>query len=387
MIRTKITVAAPEFGRTWGGIGTYLSQLLRGFGGKHDLTILCGDRAPSGPGFRAVPLTDGGSVMTNYLKFQLALRRRLPALLREYEPDLVVAHHAQMPDLLTSSDYCPFVVTTHTTILGQARGTRDAMRHGGPLDESEKTTMATLPALLPAELYYWQRVRHALFVSNAVRQEVEGMYAPRLRTSTVILNGLDPSEVLAPAKEPPSSEAGVGHIFFGGRLLSWKGIAVLLQALARVPIRERLIVTGSGRVDAWRAYARSLGLGEDRVQFLGVIPRSDMLAVLRQAKLVLVPSFTESCPYSLIEAMAMGKAVVASSLPGTRDMIENEVSGLLVPPGDPAALGGGITRLLADEPLRRRLGSEAATAAKTKFSLARMCDETERYFERVLAAS
>jgi len=164
-------------------------------------------------------------------------------------------------------------------------------------------------------------------------------------------------------------------------------MAILLQALTRIQIRERLIVTGSGRVDAWRAYARSLGLGEDRVRFLGVIPRSDMLALLRQAKLVLVPSFTESCPYSLIEAMAMGKAVVASSLPGTRDMIENEVSGLLVPPGDPAALAESITRLLKDESLRRRLGSEAATAANTKFSLARMCDETERYFERVLAAS
>lgn len=334
-----------------------------------------------------MPLTDGGSVMANYFKFQLALRRRLPALLREYRPELLIAHHAQMPDLLTSSANCPIVVTTHTTILGQARGTRAAMRHGGPLDESEKTTMATLPALLPAELYYWQRVRHALFVSNAVRQEVEGTYAPRLRTSTVILNGLDPSEVLAPAKEPQEADPGSGHIFLGGRLLSWKGIAVLLKALTRLRIQERLIVTGSGRVAAWQSYARSLGLGEDRVQFLGVVPRSDMLSFLRHAKLVVVPSFTESCPYSLIEAMAMGKAVVASSLPGTRDMLEDGVSGLLVPPGDPAALGTAITRLLDDESLRRRFGDAAAAVAKSKFSLARMCDDTVRYFERVLATS
>jgi glycosyltransferase involved in cell wall biosynthesis len=325
--------------------------------------------------------------MSNYFKFQLALRRRLPGLLREYHPELFIAHHAQMPDLFTSSSYCPIVVTTHTTILGQARGTRAAMRHGGPLDESEKTTMATLPALIPAELYYWQRVRHALFVSNAVRQEVEGTYAPRLRTSTVILNGLDPSEVLTPAKEPTDSDLGGNHIFLGGRLLSWKGIAVLLKALARIRIPERLIVTGSGRVAAWQSYARSLGLGEDRVQFLGVIPRADMLARLHHAKLVVVPSFTESCPYSLIEAMAMGKAVVASSLPGTRDMIEDGISGVLVPPGDPPALGAAIVRLLEDESLRRRLGDEAAAVAKSKFALNRMCDDTMRYFERVLAAS
>ncbi len=380
-------VAAPEFGRSWGGIGTYISQLLRGLDGRHDVTILSGDRAPSGPGFRTVPLTDGGSVMTNYFKFQLALRRRLPDLLREYRPDFVVAHHAQMPDLLTASDQVPFVVTTHTTILGQARGTRAAIRHGGPLDESEKTTMAALPALLPAELYYWQRVRHALFVSNAVHQEVEETYAPRLRTSAVILNGLDPSEVLEGARESPVRERSDGHIFFGGRLLGWKGLAVLLQTLRRFPIRERLIVTGSGRVAAWRNYARSLGLGEDRVEFLGVIPRVDMLSKVRQAKLVVLPSFTESCPYSLIEAMAMGKAVVASSLPGTRDMLVDEVSGLLVPPGDPAALGAAIARLLGDEALRRRLGREAATVAASRFSLPRMCDDTVRYFESVLAAS
>src|SRR5437870_12480805 len=104
-----------------------------------------------------------------------------------------------MPGLWTDSMPCPTVVTTHTTILGQARGIQGALRHGGPLDDTERTTLAVLPALLPIELYYWNRVRHVLFVSVAVRQEVLGTCGPGWRTSALIPNGLAFDE-LRPAR-------------------------------------------------------------------------------------------------------------------------------------------------------------------------------------------
>jgi len=377
-------VAAPEYGRIWGGIGTYVSQLLRGMGPRHEVTIFGGSEAASSdPRVTTVPLTNGGGVMANYLKFQLALRRRLPDLIRQYRPDLFVVHHAQMPDLLTSTKACPVVVTTHTTILGQSRGIQQARRRGSPLDESEKTTMTVLPALLPAEVYYWKRVRHALFVSNAVRAEVMGTYLPRLRTSATVPNGLSLDDA-PPATERADDE---GSILFTGRLLGWKGLSVLLHALPYLPRRERLYVTGSGQVETWRRHAETLGLGADRVQFLGVIPRPELLARLQRASLVVVPSFMESCPYSLIEAMALGKPIVASSVPGIRDMVVDGESALLVPPGDPKALASAMERILADEALGHRIGAAAADRARERFSLSRMCDETVRYFETVLAAS
>src|SRR5207247_840893 len=345
---TKIAVAAPEYGRIWGGIGTYVSQLLRGMGPRHEVTIFGGSEAASSdPRVTTVPLTNGGGVMANYLKFQLALRRRLPDLIRQYRPDLFVVHHAQMPDLLTSTKACPVVVTTHTTILGQSRGIQQARRRGSPLDDSEKTTMTVLPALLPAEVYYWKRVRHALFVSNAVRAEVMGTYLPRLRTSATVPNGLSLDDA-PPATERPDDE---GSILFTGRLLGWKGLSVLLHALPYLPRRERLYVTGSGQVETWRRHAETLGLGADRVQFLGVIPRPELLARLQRASLVVVPSFMESCPYSLIEAMALGKPIVASSVPGIRDMVVDGESALLVPPGAPKALASAMERILTDEAL------------------------------------
>jgi glycosyltransferase involved in cell wall biosynthesis len=378
---TKLAIAAPEYGRIWGGIGTYLSQLLQGMGPRVEVTILGGSSTSSEGNVTTIPMTDGGGVMTNYLRFQLALRKRLPEIIREHRPDLFIVHHAQMPDLLASTNGCPVVVTTHTTILGQSRGIQEACLRRSPLDVSERTTLAALPALLPAEIRYWSRARHALFVSGAVRDEVMAAYAPRLETSTTIPNGLSLGpEVLRPS-EPD------GSVLYTGRLLGWKGLAVLLHAMTRLPDRERLFVTGSGQVDTWRRYAESLGLRPDRVTFLGVVPREELLDRLRRASLVVVPSFMESCPYSLIEAMTFGKPVVASAVPGILDMVEHERSAWLVPPGDPEALAAGMARVLGDETLARRLGSAAAAAAQERFSLTRMCDETLRYFERVLAAS
>ena len=114
---------------------------------------------------------------------------------------------------------------------------------------------------------------------------------------------------------------------------------------------------------------------------------AELLARLQRASIVVVPSFMESCPYSLIEAMALGKPIVASAVPGILDMVEDGVTASLVPPGDPKALAAAMQRILADESLATRLGVAAAKSAKERFSLNRMCNETQQYFERVLAAS
>src|SRR5256885_5791306 len=163
---------------------------------------------------------------------------------------------------------CPTVVTTQTTFLGQARGIQGALRHGGPLDDTERTTLAVLPALLPIELYYWNRVRHVLFVSDAVRQEVLGTYGPRVRTSALIPNGLALDELRAAGGTSASPE-GPGFILYTGRLLGWKGLAVLLRAMGPLRRPGGLVVTGSGRGGAGRRDGPALGPGPARG---GVLP-------------------------------------------------------------------------------------------------------------------
>src|SRR5205807_9295831 len=134
---------------------------------------------------------------------------------------------------------------------------------------------------------------------------------PRLRTAAPGLNGLS-RDGGPPIGDEPSDAA---PILFTGRLLGWKGLSVLFRALTELPGGQRLDGTGSGAVETWQRHAQSLGLGPDRVRLLGVIPRTELLARLRCASVVVVPSFMGSCPYSLIEAMALGKPLVARSVP------------------------------------------------------------------------
>src|SRR5438445_6707266 len=103
---------------------------------------------------------------------------------------------------------------------------RAAGRHGAD-------DLGRPPALLPIELYYWNRVRHVLFVSDAVRQEVLGTYGPRVRTSALIPNGLAFDELRAAGGTLDSPEEP-GFILYTGRLLGWKGLAVLLRAMVHL---------------------------------------------------------------------------------------------------------------------------------------------------------
>jgi len=106
---------------------------------------------------------------------------------------------------------------------------------------------------------------------------------------------------------------------------------------------------------------------------------------LRDARLFAFPSFTESCPYSLIEAMAFGRPIVATGIPAIQAMVEDRVSAHLVPRGDDAALAAGIERLLLDPSGARRLGEAARERARRSFGVDRMVRDTLRFFESVLA--
>jgi glycosyltransferase involved in cell wall biosynthesis len=149
-----------------------------------------------------------------------------------------------------------------------------------------------------------------------------------------------------------------------------KGVDVLLRALARmkaagVPYRACLVGPGP-LLAADRNLAGSLGLS-DNVAIPGHVP--DVFAYLRQADVFVLPSLQEgSGSVSLLEALQMGVAVIASDCDGIPEDVVDERDALLVPPGDPVALQSALTRLLADGPLRARLGRRAHQVYEQRFS-------------------
>jgi glycosyltransferase involved in cell wall biosynthesis len=115
--------------------------------------------------------------------------------------------------------------------------------------------------------------------------------------------------------------------------------------------------------------------------------RADVLAVLKSADLFVMSSETEGLGTSILDAMACGKAVVGTSAGGIPEIVEDGVTGLIVPPRDPEALAAAITKLLVDEPLRARMGAAGLARVRERFTVDRMIEGTLRVYERVLTSS
>jgi glycosyltransferase involved in cell wall biosynthesis len=161
---------------------------------------------------------------------------------------------------------------------------------------------------------------------------------------------------------------------FIGSFGRWHGIAPMIEAFAEFSARSaddvRLVVIGDG---AGRAagedYARELGAG-DRIVFTGAVAQTQAPACLAACDVLLAPHINNpdgsmffGSPTKLFEYMAMGRAIVASRLGQIAEILEDERTALLVPPGDVTALAAAMERIAADGPLRERLGAAARQAA------------------------
>ena len=160
-----------------------------------------------------------------------------------------------------------------------------------------------------------------------------------------------------------------------------KGNDVLIDAWPRVLERVPdavLLLAGEGETQGeCRAQATALGLGGDRVRFLGF--RRDVLRLLSSAQVVVAPSRREGSPFSLLEAMAVGAPIVASAVGGMARMLEDGVSGRLVPADDPPALASAVASLLADPVARETLGKGARDRAG-QFDIARHAERLEAIY-------
>jgi len=163
------------------------------------------------------------------------------------------------------------------------------------------------------------------------------------------------------------------RLLFVGRLVYYKGVNVLLDALRDWP--GSLIVVGEGPLaHTLRQRAEALGVA-DRIMWAGHVADADLPAYYRAADAFVLPSLaiTETFGVAQVEAMASGLPVVSTNLPtGVPWVNQHDVSGLVVEPNDAAALGRALRRLAADDALRRRLADGARQRARSLFSRERM---------------
>ncbi len=167
----------------------------------------------------------------------------------------------------------------------------------------------------------------------------------------------------APDPGPPRERAAGApvRLAFLGHLSARKGVPELLEALATPALAAlpwRATLAGGGPVEDFRARAEALGIG-DRVTFTGWIDQAAAAALYAEADVLVLPSHAEGLALSVLEGLAHGLAIVATPVGAHAETIEAEASGLLVPPGDVAALTAALVRVIGDSALRERLGAGA----------------------------
>lgn len=231
-------------------------------------------------------------------------------------------------------------------------------------------------------------------LSEQQRREIveDERVAPADKVSIVPL-GLDLEPLLRIDPTTPTLRVALGLaddavvLGFVGRLVDIKDPATLLQAFERVRAtvpNTVLLLAGDGPLrPALEALAASLKIAH-AVKFLGW--RHDLPALYATLDLLVLSSRNEGTPVAVIEAMAAGRAVVATDVGGVGDLLDDQTTGVLVPAGRPDALAAAVERIAIDAPARRRMGSAARRAVAVRFSASRLVEDVDRCYRAGLAA-
>lgn len=205
----------------------------------------------------------------------------------------------------------------------------------------------------------------------------------------VIHNGTDVAELEA-AQWTPANEAETPFVLTVGSLDEWKGLDVLIQAMALLRdagVTVRLVLAGEGplRFELERL-TRELGL-QQQVRFLGQQPRSSVARLFNDCTVFVLASRFETFGLVVLEALACGKAVVGTRVDGILEIVDDGINGLLVEPEDAVALAAAIHRLLGDAALRERLGEAGRIRVKERFQWQRTAENYAHAYVEVLVGA
>jgi glycosyltransferase involved in cell wall biosynthesis len=204
---------------------------------------------------------------------------------------------------------------------------------------------------------------HVFTPSAYLRDLAVGWGVPAERVS-VLPNPAPPLPELPPREELRAALGIDGPaLAFAGRLTAQKSLGDALAALAANDGVSLLVAGDGDERPALERRAAELGLGE-RVRFLGPQPRGRVLELFRAADASILSSSWENFPHTVVEALAVGTPVIATSVGGVAEVVHDGENGLLVAPGDVDGLAAAVRRYLADAELRARLRAAAAGSVR-----------------------
>lgn len=231
-----------------------------------------------------------------------------------------------------------------------------------------------------------RRASQVVVLNESDRAVYIDQHLARPTKISLIRNGVDTDKL-----EPQLSETVPDRVGFVGRLVEWKGVDVLIDAVSLLPegIRSGLnvdIIGDGACANDLKSQASSvtenLGMSSPRFRFLGEIAATSEFYAT--CAVVIVPSRQEPFGIVAIEAMACGVPVIASRVGGLAETVLDGETGFLVPPGDPVALAGRIQQLLTDQALAREMARAARRRVVDKYSQTTMRYEYARTYTRAI---
>jgi glycosyltransferase involved in cell wall biosynthesis len=352
-----------------GGAERHVAESVAAVSGRGARSFLLHDAdAPCEPAFTR--LFDGAFPRVELARQVAAIR---PDVLYVHQvagaADIDAIADAGVPAVRFFHDHSPFCLRRHKyTTIGHRTCERPlGLRCWpclGPINRADGFPHVSLRTLRSARAELDANRRLAAFAvgSSYMRDHVaaHGFEPGRIRVLPMFVGPAAP-EVAGPRQ--PSS------LLFAGALVRGKGLDVLLDALALLPAGVTLRVAGRGRQEAmFREQAARLGLGS-RVSFLGFIRRPELDRHLAEVSCVVVPS-REPETFGLVglDAYRHGTPVVATAVGGVGEWLRHGRTGLSVPPGDPAALAGAISRVLDDPAAAAAMGAAGRELLATRFN-------------------
>jgi L-malate glycosyltransferase len=395
----KLAFLAPEFLPTWGGVGTYSAELVRNLCRDSDIEVhvITPRRGPSYNKSKILEYFDNKVFIHNISNandgffynfyFQLSLLKNFSRLDRKYKFDLVhAANLVHMPDIYLKLQglKIPSLTTIHTTLRSQSHlNGQIRLKNRFRKSTVERLTFLSYPYIKFLEKKYLARTRSFIAVSNWITQFVPDS------NIKVIHNGIDTRKFSSGNKQADDfgflEDINKPIVLYSGRLLAMKGLSTLIRSMKEVLIKHDIyfVFAGSGNIKQWEAQLK--GVPKRNYSFLSYVEYEKMHALYAKSDIFVLPSYTESFPLTILEAMASGVPAVASKVGGIPEMIDDGVDGILVEPGNSEQLAEGIVNLLTSKALRTNIARNARKKVKEKFDSRIMAASTKKFYEEVLS--
>jgi len=279
----------------------------------------------------------------------------------------------------------PLVYEAHSIAADAAAALPQLVSGAPPASPSKLRRLAT------REERVWRGASGYVTITEGLRRELEKRFGSREKTA-VIADGFRGTKDAKDAKDAKATKEPF-TIGYAGHLYPWKGVELVVEAVAALPDTRGLIVGGHDKepdLARVKAFAEQLDCA-GRITFTGLLAPPEVPARLAEADVLVLPnprsaiSNAFTSPLKLFEYMGSGRPIVASDLPSLREVLRDGENALLVEPGNPQALVAAIDRIKKDAALGGRLAAQALQDVQA-FTWARRAEALEKLFATVAGA-